>query len=246
MTNQNWVFLSGLTRGTPHWGDFPKIFKNLHPKINSEFLEIPGNGSLYLEETPINPEKVIQFLKNRSQFCQKNVPFNICGISLGGMIALKWAELYPQDICSVVIINSSLNQCSPFYQRLRLKNYYSILKGLFHTNSMYQEELILKITSNKFEETKRYLNLFSNFSKDHKVSKANFTKQLLLANNVLIHHFPNIPLKVICSKNDRLVNSICSDKIAIALNGLQIIHPTAGHDLPLDEPKWLSEHLVTS
>jgi pimeloyl-ACP methyl ester carboxylesterase len=246
MTNQNWVFLRGLTRGTPHWGNFPEIFQKLNPKALVEFLEIPGNGSLNLEKTPIHPKTVIHFLKERSLFCQNKTPFNICGISLGGMIALKWAELYPEDISSVVTINTSLSQFSPIYRRLLLSNYPRIIQGLMNGDSMTQEKIILEITSNKFSETKKYLPFFAEFSQQHKTSTLNFFKQLLLANNIKIHQHAKVPLKIICSKNDRLVHFSCSELIANALNGDLIIHPSAGHDLPLDEPEWLSQNLNQS
>lgn len=242
--NNNWIFLRGLTRGNIHWGNFPEVFKRLNPEAEIEFLEMPGNGLLNKESSPINPKEVIEFLKAKSKFCQKNLPFNICGISLGGMIALKWAELYPEDIASVTIINSSLKQYSPFYRRLITNNYGKIVGTLFKSDREEQEKIILSITSNKFHENQKYLKAFAELSRDHQVSRANFIRQLILASNIQIQNPLNVPLIVISSKHDRLVHSSCSDNIAKALRGNLYIHPTAGHDLPLDEPEWLSEILV--
>ena len=89
MNRKRWIFLRGLTRGNIHWGNFPELFKNANPDNEVEFLEIPGNGFLNNEITPTNIIQVIDLLKSKSNFCKENVPINICGISLGGMIALK-------------------------------------------------------------------------------------------------------------------------------------------------------------
>ena len=245
MTSNNWIFLRGLTRGNIHWGHFQEIFKRLNPTAEMEFLELPGNGTLNKESSKVNPKQVVEFLRERSVFVQKNLPFHICGISLGGMVALKWAELYPQNIESVSIINSSLKQFSPFYERLIPNNFGKIGLALFNSDPTEQEKIILSITSNEFPKTEKFISIFADFAKEHKISKTNFAKQLLLATNVKIEKLSDIPLNIISSKNDRLVRSLCSDKIFGRFGGKQYIHPTAGHDLPLDDPEWLGRILIT-
>ena len=245
MSSNNWIFLRGLSRGNIHWGHFQKTFKRLNPTAEMEFLELPGNGLLNKESSPVNPNEVVEYLRQNSVFCQKNLPIHICGISLGGMIALKWAELYPQNLESVTIINSSLKQLSPFYHRLIPNNYGKIGMALCHSNTSEQEKIILSITSNEFSNTKKFLSLFADFAGEHKISKLNFAKQLVLATNIKIGTLPDIQLNIISSKQDRLVRSSCSDKIFGYLGGKQYIHPTAGHDLPLDDSEWLSQILIT-
>ncbi len=244
MSNNRWIFLRGLTRGNIHWAKFPEIFKAHCPDAEMEFLEIPGNGFLSEENSPVAVKSLIESLRSQSKFVKNHQSFNICGISLGGMAAMKWAEKFPEEIASISIINSSLSQYSSYDKRLLPENYETLLKTLFLTNTYEQEENILKITSNKFEQTKYNLESFAAFSLEHQVTKLNFLRQIILAKSVYIETIPLIPFKVISSKNDRLVDSTCSDLIALKLGGTQFIHPTAGHDLPLDEPEWLSEILV--
>lgn len=246
MTNNNWIFLRGLTRGNAHWGNFPEIFKSLNPESEAEFLEIPGNGTLNKVDTLVDAKKIIYFLKRKSKFySQEEMPVHLCGISLGGMVALKWAELFPQNIQSVSVINTSLQQCSPFYQRLLPQNYFKIISMLFESSAHDKELNILTITSNKPIENQNYLEAFAAFSTAFPVSKMNSIRQLILARKIKINKFPPLPLKIISSKMDRLVSPLCSDGIAKTLGGAQYIHPTAGHDLPLDEPSWLSEVLIS-
>lgn len=244
MNNNRWVFLRGLTRGNIHWSKFPEVFKTINPDAEMEFLEIPGNGFRFEESSPVSVTSLIESLRSSSSFVQSQTPFNICGISLGGMAAMKWAELYPAEVASVSIINSSLSQYSSFDKRLLPTNYEVLIKTLFLTNTYEQEENILKITSNKFEDNKINLKSFADFSLHHQVTKINFLRQLILAKSIHIESIPLVPFKIISSKYDRLVSSSCSDDIFTKLGGTQFIHPTAGHDLPIDEPVWLSEILV--
>ncbi len=242
--SNNWIFLRGLTRGNIHWGAFPDLFLAANPGAQVEYLEIPGNGELSSELTPTDPKVVIEYLKQKSHLAKNNTTYHLCGISLGGMVALKWAQMYPDQVESVTVINSSLSQYSAFYQRLRPDNYSKLLGALFEKDTYKQEEAILKITSNKFEQNEKYLSFFARFALVHKVTRSNFFRQLILAKNIHLHQFPNMKLNVLSSAKDRLVHSSCSGEISKGLKGNLVVHPTAGHDLPLDEPQWLIEQLM--
>lgn len=235
------ILLRGLTRGNGHWGDFPGKLKSALPNFEIELMEIPGNGTRSIDLTPTNPIEVIEYIKKYSASFKKTKQLHLCGISLGGMIGLKWAEAFPNDLKSLIIINSSLNQLSPFYERLRPTSYVKVLSALIGQNSQQREELILKLTSNNFFETKKYLNQFSIFSEQNPFQRINFFRQLLLAHRIQLSAPPKIPIAVIYSQNDRLVQCKCSEKISNWLKVSSYIHPTAGHDLPLDDPDWLIE-----
>lgn len=244
MNSNRWIFLRGLTRGNIHWAGFPSAFQGINPDAEMEFLEIPGNGYCFDQSSPLSVKKLIESLRSKSKFVQDKKSFNICGISLGGMAAMKWCEVYPEEIESVTVINTSLSQYSSFDKRLLPENYELLIRTLFLTNTYEQEKNVMKITSNKFNENRKYLEVFSEFSKQHEVTKINFLRQLILAKSVHIETIPLVPFKIINSTHDRLVHYSCSVEIAAKLGGDLITHPTAGHDLPLDEPEWLSEILV--
>lgn len=241
--SNNWIFLRGLTRGNIHWGKLPQLLLNNFPDDQFEFMELPGNGNLNHLQTPKTAEEIILYLRKNSQLINEQKKCHLVGISLGGMISLKWAELFPEEINSVTIINCSFKQFSPFYERLLSKNYLKIVSGLLIDSTADKEALILKITSNKSEAHLADLERFKLFAKDHPVSIANFVRQLMLASQIKFNQIPSVRLKIIVSKNDRLVSPECSEKIYAGLGGDLFIHPTAGHDLPLDEPEWLCEIL---
>lgn len=244
MSNR-YVLLRGLVRGNGHWGDFPKILQATDPGCTIEFHEIPGNGTRNREDTPTDPITIIEDFRSRSEFCKKGQPFIICGVSLGGMLALKWLELYPKDIQKTVVINSSLNSLSPFYDRLSYKNYFKLLKIICTQDTAKKEKLILQITSNQTPVEMSLEQKLIDFSKRYPIRKLNFVRQLILAQRVRVPKNMKPPIYVVQSLLDRLVSSRCSAQMALYLKAKLVSRPRAGHDLPLDEPQWLADFLTS-
>lgn len=241
----NWIFLRGLTRGVVHWGKFAEIFKQRNPDGLIEFIEIPGNGTKSQLSTPISPKKLIDHLRAESSIIANKLDYHLCGISLGGMITLKWAELYPAKLQTINTINTSLSQFSSIKERMIPQNYLKVIGGLRESDPYEREKLILSMTCNHSGSIERNLSLFAEFSIAHPIKKSNFLRQLILARRIRINQLPPIPFRVICSDHDRLVSSKCSKIIAEKLNGKLLIHPSAGHDLPLDEANWLADILLS-
>jgi pimeloyl-ACP methyl ester carboxylesterase len=52
-----------------------------------------------------------------------------------------------------------------------------------------------------------------------------------------------IPFLILGSEKDRLVDPQCSRDAAKALLAQLVMHPSAGHDLPLDDPDWVIEQI---
>lgn len=238
-----WVFLRGLARGNPHWGTFIQDFKLQMPAAEVELWELPGNGTQYQKRTPCELKEAINALKAQSAFCQNNQPFHFCGISLGAMVGLAWANQEPERFLSVTTINTSFSQISPITKRLIPENYTKLLATLFSWSAEGRESQILSIVSNQFAQTKTFVEPFSKFSKDHPLSMTNFFRQLGLAHAIELKEIPKVPVHVIVSAHDRLVHPSCSYELAKKLNVKPLIHETAGHDLPLDDPHWLIEQL---
>ncbi|MEY4615702.1 MAG: hypothetical protein RJB66_662 [Pseudomonadota bacterium] len=238
------VLIRGLARGNAHWADFTNNLISIHPNLTIELLEIPGNGDRNREVTPIDASQIIEHFRRDLNLAQSCSPVRLIGISLGGMLALKWAELYPQDLESVFVINSSLRQFSSPFERLSPGIYTLLLKALLSANPRKRESLVLKMIVNNPQIRKQYLNQFTELSIQNPISLQNFIRQLLLAASINVSLSPTVPLRVITSKKDKMVHFRSSLKIAQAFAGKLHIHPTAGHDIPLDDPEWLAEILL--
>ncbi|MES2399587.1 MAG: alpha/beta hydrolase, partial [Pseudomonadota bacterium] len=54
---------------------------------------------------------------------------------------------------------------------------------------------------------------------------------------------PRCPALVLSSAGDRLVNPVCSTRLAAAWQAKYVQHPWAGHDLPHDDGEWVCSQL---
>lgn len=233
---QNWVLIRGLIRSKYHWGTFPeKLKKDLN--VNAvECVELAGNGYLSDHFTPEEINQAVDDLKQQLPKDFKN--FGIIGISLGGMLATKWAQLYPAEVSHLVLINSS-SSLSPFYKRLNPAQYAGIIKNLAIFNPSAIEKFILSATSNKKENWLPLIKDYSEFQKNHPVSLNNFIQQLKLTSQVDFSETPKCSKLVLASTADRLVNFECSKAIAEAWDCPIEFNDHAGHDLPLDDAQWV-------
>lgn len=243
------IGIRGLIRGNFHWANFPDILNKCAPDLHFLPLEMSGNGNRSNETSALRPEDVVQdFRQQLQEWKTKNPEFEsakvtLLAISLGGMLALKWTELFPDEIDQLIVVNSSLKQCSAFYQRLIPKNYFSIFKTLSLGSIQQQEALILKVTSNRPALQQQKLPQYIEFSQQNKIKSSNFLRQLILASRIRI----NKPLKLrpvfIYSEKDRLVSSVCSKALAEKFNGTLQVNHEAGHDLSFDQPEWLAQKI---
>lgn len=239
-----WVLIRGLARSNGHWADFPDLLRKINPDLKIDLLEIPGNGSRHTENTPTSAEEIINDFRSQLHLHHTGQLLRLVGISLGGMLALKWAEMYPDEIEDVTLINSSLGKLSSPFQRLLPHNYSLIGKTLLCRNPELRERYILLMTLNNNRVIEKHLSNFKEISLRFPLRIKNVARQLLLANKILINTSIKVPVTVIASEGDKLVHPNCSRRIAQEFDGQLILHPTAGHDLPLEEPEWLAKILL--
>lgn len=162
---------------------------------------------------------------------------------MGGMIALRWAELFPNEISKVFAINSSAANLSARKDRFNLSEIKKIIGIFLSTDPYLKEERILKLTTSSLEISSELVNEFADIQKTHPVKMRSSLNQLWAASTFRIDHALDIPVVIIASAKDRLVNPNCSQALAETLSATLIVHPSAGHDLPLDDPDWLLSEL---
>lgn len=238
----NVLFIRGLTRESRHWRGLDKKFEQSHPgKIKVHSIDLPGVGVFNKETSPTNLDDYVFFLRKKMDLSR---PFVCIGISMGGMIALRWAQLFPQEIKKIFVINSSAGNLSSSRERFSL-NYGDIKKliGVMLTDDYHlKEERILKLTTAQFRIDKTIIDEFADFQKTHPIGFRSSINQLWAAASFKIEApLENTPVVVISGLADRLVHPSCSQKLSQVLNAKLITHPHAGHDLPLDDPDWLLE-----
>ena len=229
------VLIRGLLREARHWGNFPEMLQNQYPDRLILTPDIPGNGRLNHLTSPNTISGLTDALR---QQVPDDYRVQLIAISMGGMIAIDWMSRYPNEVCSTVLMNTSLSNVSPFYQRLRWQNYHKVFKLLLMPRHA-REPLILALISNKHAHDYALIKNWQRWQKDNPISSRSAINQLLAAARFSASPPPAQPTLIISSSADRLVDYRCSLKLQQRWDKDYLQHSTAGHDIPLDEPQWL-------
>jgi pimeloyl-ACP methyl ester carboxylesterase len=233
---EKFVLIRGLLRESRHWGKFPQHLQQQFPGADIITPDIPGNGSLSHKTSPASISSLTDALRTQLSY---HKPINLIAISMGGMIAIDWMQRYPQEIKSVVIINTSLRNFSPCHRRLRWQAIPFLVRLLLQTSDA-QERIIFQLTSNQAEPAPSLVKQWQCWRRENPVSWRSAFNQLLAAARFSSTQLPNRPTLIVTSLKDRLVDYRCSLSLHQAWQSEIRIHPSAGHDLPMDNPVWLT------
>ncbi len=235
-----WVLLRGLMRESRHWGDFPHLFQDAVGASAVVTLDFPGNGSLHAQASASTVEAMASCVREQLKQRGYPPPYCVLALSLGAMVAVAWSSLYPDEIEKLVLINTSLAPYSPFYHRLRPANYADLMLLLIAASAVRREKLILHLTSR--QRHPGILKQWVAYAQEYPVARVNILRQLLAASRYRALP-PPVPVLLLASNQDRLVNVRCSLALAEHWQCPVRLHPAAGHDLPLDDPVWVAQQV---
>lgn len=238
----NWVLVRGLSRETRHWAKFPATLQKAYPHSRIQVLELPGVGTKYREPSPTSIEEFSENLRDDFLSLQKEHegPWGIIAVSLGGMIAMDWVNRYPDDFQCLVTINSSAGNLSGPLDRLSFKAVGKILKLFFRNDLEERERVILELTTRITPITDELVKTWASFGEQYPLSREVFLKQIYAASRFQVPESLAIPFLIICGEGDQLTSPRCSKLLAKHFKIPYQSHPKAGHDLPLEDPEWLS------
>ena len=242
---RTWILLRGLTRESGHWGGFLPSLQAGFPGDRIEALDLPGNGRLHAQRSP--PDVAAMTHSARQQLAERGLapPYHVLAMSLGAMVTVDWAQRYPGELAACVLINTSLRRFSPWYQRLRPANLPPLLRvALGAAPGARREQTVLRLTSRHHQGEPALLSAWAELRSQWPVSGANALRQLLAALRYRpLMQPPSVPTLLLCSRRDGLVHPRCSHSLARRWQLPIREHPSAGHDLPLDDPDWVVAQL---
>lgn len=249
-----WLILRGLVREQRHWGgfraDFERMLKQTDPVAEVHAIDFPGFGTESHRPSPSTISGIVDDLRSRwlalsgrSEGAPDSEPWALLAISLGGMVAMNWASRYPGDFKRLVLINSSATGLSPIHKRMKPSNYPHIL-GLFFQRDLYsREKKILELTTNlKGEALEARARWNTEIAKE--IRQADAAAQILSALRFKTPVSIAIPVLVLGSKGDKLVDHSCSERIARRFGGRLSVHETGNHDLSVDAPEWIASEVT--
>jgi pimeloyl-ACP methyl ester carboxylesterase len=236
-----WLLLRGLSRETRHWGSFLPQFAAAFPDSRVLGIDLPGNGVFNTLESPLRVEAMADFVRAQAMLAGLVPPYRVLAMSLGAMVTVAWAQRRPQDLSHAVLINTSLRPFSPFWQRLRPCHYAHLFRmAIGHPGPEEWERTVMALTCHHPADKEGTLEAWLRYRSDQPVSTRNTLRQLVAAARFRASgQAPGCPLLLLGSTRDNLVDIRSSRAIARAWRVPLVEHPSAGHDLPLDDPAWV-------
>lgn len=238
----HWILLRGLTREQAHWGDLPQRLSDAMPGHQFHAVDLPGTGVHYRERSPASMAAIRA--RVRRQVAHIPGPYGLIGLSMGGMVALDWAQhAEVGEIQQLVLINTS-SGFSPPWQRMKPSALPKILR-LFVTRDLFRREAaILALTSNRpvpLETIKCWYRI----QRQRPVDAITALRQLAAAARYRPAAKRPLPdALILASEGDRIVASDCSATLSQRWQWTLHLHPWAGHDLVLDDPHWLVDSVA--
>ena len=245
-----WVLLRGLTRESRHWGTFPDVLATHLPGARIVAIDLPGNGTLNALRSPLRAEAMAAHCRAELGARSLPPPYALLAMSLGAMVATAMAVHLPHEVERMVLVNTSMRPFSRFDERLRPNNCARLLRlALLPHADRAAEELVLAMTSERSAKappcgSAEVLARWVAIRRSAPVSRANALRQLIAATRFTAPRAaPIAKVLVLTSAHDALVSTRCSQQLAHAWRCPVASHPTAGHDLPLDDAPWVARQV---
>ena len=241
-----WLLLRGLTREARHWGKLPERLVSGLEGVRVLALDLPGNGARWRERSPTSIGPMVEESRATLELTGQGPPYVLVGMSLGAMVAMAWASAHADEVIGVVLINSSSRALSPWHRRLRWHQLPLLLRILATRDRRVRERHVLHMTSRHPPQPDATLiESWTAWSREFPVSGANALRQLLAAARFRGPRTPlHVPVLVLAATKDALVDPTCSLALAREWGAELRVHPTAGHDLPLDDGGWVAEQIA--
>ena len=242
---KHFILLRGLAREAAHWLDFPELLQQaLGDNYQLHLVDFPGCGKYFTRPALISIAAMTDHARAEIDITAINArgePVYLLGISMGGMVALDWAQRFPQELHGLVLVNSSAGN-QPFWWRLRPAAWPTMTRALL-TSSDTREAAVLSIVSNNRDDYAQRTNQWLIIQQQRPVTRNTIVTMLRAAARFRPQAQCAVAGMVIASKCDRMVSVRASEGLARQFGWPIAHHPSAGHDLPMDDPQWLADKI---
>lgn len=245
MTPPRFVLVRGLAREAGHWQQFDRGLLEQFPDAVVERHDLPGNGSRWRERSPLDTASMAADLREQV-WSRGRQGVVLVAISLGAMVCFDWRQRWPADpLLGLVAINTSIGGLCRPWQRLRAPALLSTLATLARSDAVARERAILELTTSEHREDLELAHRYAALYDARPIARANVLRQMIAAARFRATKAPSqVPVLLLSSAADRMVDPACSRQIAAAFAAQIAVHPSAGHDLTLDDPRWCSEQIA--
>jgi pimeloyl-[acyl-carrier protein] methyl ester esterase len=240
-----WLLVRGLAREYEHWFDFPeRLGRVLGARVVG--LDLPGCGTQWKEAAPLSVAANARHVAGRlrHEYGVPARPWGILGLSFGGMVATALCEFFPTWASHLVLINSSSGLSRPF-ERLQPEGAAELLRIATLRDAGERERRVYRLVSSLTGEAlERCVASAVEAGARHPVKISTVARQLAAAARFRPSEGPRRQTLILSAEGDRLVNPRASVQLAQFFRAPLRVHPTAGHELTLDDPDWVVSRIA--
>jgi pimeloyl-ACP methyl ester carboxylesterase len=240
-----WVLLRGLGRESGHWGPFLPALKTAATCSEVAALDLPGTGTRLQERAPRTMRQLVD--RVRDEACSRGLlraPIVLFGISLGGMVAMEWANSHPEELGGVAIAASSASDIAPVLKRFSALGILLVVRNRFTRDPERRQRRLAWLVSNRHDIRDRIVREWMQIERDRPVSFATIRAQMDAASRWHAPASLRVPSLFLVGRKDRLVHPDCTRALARRYGAALEEHPDAGHDLTTDAPDWVVDHCI--
>ncbi len=239
--------LRGLAREQRHWGNFPDHFTSEIAGSKVHLLDLPGTGTENHRRCPQDVAQITDDLRQRwyALTLEHPGPWGLLAVSLGGMVAMQWCATYASDFERLVLVNSSASNLSAPHRRMNLRVVPQVARALVDKDAVSRERRILSITTRMLTDHERVATEWATYLTERPISRKTAISQILAAACFRAPAKITTPLLVLAGAHDPLADPMCGFRLSRHFQAPLHVHPSAGHDLSLDDPGWLAKQVKT-
>jgi pimeloyl-ACP methyl ester carboxylesterase len=242
---RHWLLLRGLAREQRHWGRFPSQLEAA-TGARAHLLDLPGAGTEAAVDVPLTISGFVQQLRARwlPLRAAHPGPWGLLGISLGGMVTMRWGEEFPDDFSQLLLCNTSASDLSLPWRRMQPAILGQVVRAMAMTDERARESRIVRCVSNRSDLWESTAAEWATYALDRPMRRASVVRQVLAASRHKAPQRLQPRTVVLVGDGDRLCHPSCSEALAAHLSVPLYRHPTAGHDLSIDASDWLAERVA--
>lgn len=237
-----WVLLNGLTRLATQWRNFPGELAARLSGARVTAVDLPGVGTAADRPAPLSVAAIAEDVRERVGAAG---PIGLIGSSLGGMVAMAWAAHHPGDLAACAVLNTSAGGCGGPMLRLRPAGWRMLLSARSACTTLEREERALALICAREDVRGPAAVEFARaLDEGGTPTRRVAYRQMLAARAFRAPARLDVPLLVLSGACDRLVSPRCSALLATRLHADHRHHPTAGHEVAIDEPEWSADRIA--
>lgn len=242
---ERWLLLRGLAREQRHNGRFGEVLARALGDATAHGIDLPGAGTECARPSPLTVRAIMEDTRARWLRLRDEHPgeWSLLGISLGGMVTMQWAADHPGDFRRVVLVNTSAGDLSRPWHRMDLAIVPQIVAAARTRDPVERERIVLGFTTRLAPDLDLVAREWSGYGRERPTAVATLVRQLAAATRFRAPARLAVPTLVVTAARDPLARPVCGERLARHLGAPLVQHPSAGHDLPLDDGPWLAERV---